>query len=337
MNVARSAAHRVVAIVHPPQAPFELASVAEVFGLHRPGLPARYALSLCALTPGRVPTLGGYDIYVTAGLAALDDADTVMIPGWQTDSVPPEVLEAVREAHARGARIVAICAAAFVLAEAGLLAGRRATTHWRRAAELAERYRDVDVDPDVLFVDDGDVATSAGTAAGIDLCLHIVRTDHGVAYATEIARHMVMPPRREGGQSQFAQPSVRSRVEGSLAPILDWASRQLDRPLVVADLARQAGLSQRTFARRFSADVGTSPGQWLLTQRVDAACQMLERTSLPVETVAIRAGLSSAVNLRRHFRTRLGTTPAAYRRTFGIEYKLPQAIHGSSGMDEPDA
>jgi AraC family transcriptional activator FtrA len=323
MIAAGPAAHRVVAVVHPPQAPFELASVAEVFGLHRPGLPARYAFSLCALAPGRVTTLGGYDIFVSAGLAALGDADTVVIPGWQTDSVPPEILEAVRAAHARGARIVAICAAAFVLAEAGLLAGRRATTHWRRAAALAERYRDLEVDPDVLFVDYGDVATSAGTAAGIDLCLHIVRTDHGAAYAAEIAKHMVMPPRREGGQSQFARRPVRSRVEGSLAPVLDWASRQLDRPLAVADLARQAGLSPRTFARRFRADVGTSPGQWLLSQRVDAACQMLEHTSLPVETVALRVGLSSAVNLRRHFRARLGTTPAAYRRTFGIGSKLP--------------
>ncbi|MFI9559874.1 helix-turn-helix domain-containing protein [Nonomuraea endophytica] len=308
---------RVVALVHPPQAPFELACVTEVFGLRRPGMPARYDFGICALEPGQVPTLGGYTIGVDDGLEALESADTVVIPGWQVDDVPGEIIDAVRRAHRRGARIVSICSAAFLVAEAGLLSGRRATTHWRRTEELARRYPDVTVDPDVLYVDHGDVATSAGTAAGLDLCLHIVRNDHGAAYATEIAQHMVMPPRREGGQAQFVRPAPAPERDGSLGAVLDWAAGRLDQPLTVGDLARRARLSPRTFARRFAADLGVSPGQWLLAQRVDAARELLERTPLPVETIAARVGLSSAVNLRRHFHARLGTTPAAYRRTFG--------------------
>ncbi|MBB5075145.1 helix-turn-helix domain-containing protein [Nonomuraea endophytica] len=308
---------RVVALVHPPQAPFELACVTEVFGLRRPGMPARYDFGICALEPGQVPTLGGYTIGVNDGLEALESADTVVIPGWQVDDVPGEIIDAVRRAHRRGARIVSICSAAFLVAEAGLLSGRRATTHWRRTEELARRYPDVTVDPDVLYVDHGDVATSAGTAAGLDLCLHIVRNDHGAAYATEIAQHMVMPPRREGGQAQFVRPAPAAERDGSLGAVLDWAAGRLDQPLTVGDLARRARLSPRTFARRFAADLGVSPGQWLLAQRVDAARELLERTPLPVETIAARVGLSSAVNLRRHFHARLGTTPAAYRRTFG--------------------
>ncbi|MFI6395647.1 helix-turn-helix domain-containing protein [Nonomuraea sp. NPDC050540] len=308
---------RVVALVHPPQAPFELACVTEVFGLRRPGMAARYDFGICALEPGQVPTLGGYTIGVGDGLEALESADTVVIPGWQADDVPGEIVDAVRRVHRRGARIVSICSAAFLVAEAGLLTGRRATTHWRRTEELALRYPDVTVDPDVLYVDHGDVATSAGTAAGLDLCLHIVRNDHGAAYATEIAQHMVMPPRREGGQAQFVRPAPVRERDGSLGAVLDWAAGRLDQPLTVGDLARRARLSPRTFARRFVADLGVSPGQWLLAQRVDAARELLERTPLPVETIAARVGLSSAVNLRRHFHARLGTTPAAYRRTFG--------------------
>ncbi|MEU1396040.1 DJ-1/PfpI family protein [Micromonospora zamorensis] len=192
--------HRVVALVNAPVSPFELACAGEVFGLSRPGLPARYEFLVCTPVPGQVRTLLGYDLLVSQGLAALEGAETVIITGWQSPDVPPQVLTAVKQAHARGTRILAICAAAFVLAEAGLLSGRRATAHWRRAAELARRYPDIEVVPDILYVDHGDVATTAGTVAGADFHLHVVRKDHGAAYAAEVARHMVMPPRREGAR-----------------------------------------------------------------------------------------------------------------------------------------
>lgn len=322
--------HRVVALVHPPQAPFELGSVTEAFGLDRPGLLSRYDLRICALRPGPVRTTAGFDLLVTEGPEALHDADTVVIPGWQAPDVPPAVLVALRAAHERGTRILALSCAAFVLAETGLLAGRQATTHWRLAAELAARFPDLEVVPDVLYIDHGDVATSAGTAAGIDLCLHIIRADYGAAYAAEVARHMVMPPRREGGQAQYARPAPRRPASTGLAPVLDWASQHLDQPLTVAELARRAGMSERTFTRRFRADLGVSPGQWLLGQRLDAARELLESSELPVDAVAARVGMSSALNLRRHFRLRLGTTPAAYRRTFSAG--LPSVAVATAGV-----
>jgi AraC family transcriptional regulator, transcriptional activator FtrA len=310
--------HRVVAFVHPPQSTFELAIAAEVFGLGRPNLPLRYRFQVCAEHTGPVRTQAGYDIAVTAGLSAMEMADTIVVPGWQSLDVPAPagVIDALRSAHGRGARILGLCAGAFVLAQAGLLDGRTATTHWRLAADLADRYPDVQVDPDVLYIDHGDVASSAGTAAGIDLCLHIVRADHGAAYAAEVARHMVMPPRREGGQLQFTRPPSPRRGQGSLAPVLDWAAGRLREPITVQDLAAQARLSPRTFARHFHQQVGVSPGRWVLTQRISAARTLLEETDLPVESVATKVGLSSAINLRRHFHRHLRTTPAAYRRAF---------------------
>ncbi|GLZ77018.1 AraC family transcriptional regulator [Actinorhabdospora filicis] len=301
--------HRIVALLHPPQQPFELAIVSQIFAA------PHYSFEACSLSPGPLRTTAGYDIDVPAGLAAFERADTIVLPGWSGGPAPAPLLDALRAAHTRGARVVSICTAAFVLAEAGLLDGRAATTHWRRAAELAERFPLVSVDPDVLYVDDGDVATSAGTAAGIDLCFHLLRRDHGAAHASEIARDMVMPPHREGGQSQYARP-LAERRELSLSPVLDWAVARLDAPLTVTSLAEHARMSPRTFARRFTAEVGASPGQWLLDRRVDAARELLETGDLPVEAIATRVGLSSAVNLRRHFRARLGTTPAGYRRAF---------------------
>ncbi|WP_189174727.1 helix-turn-helix domain-containing protein [Streptomyces lasiicapitis] len=311
--------HRVVALVLPPQSTFELACAAEVFGVRRPGLPGRYEFTVCTERPGAVPTLAGYDMLVGADLTALDAADTVVIPGWQRrdEAAAPAVIEAVREAHRRGARVVAICSGAFLLAEAGLLAGRRATTHWRFADQLAARFPDVRVEPDTLYVDLGDIATSAGTAAGIDLCLHLARADHGAAHAAHIARHMVMPPHREGGQLQYSTAPSADRPPPSLAPVLDWATERLHQPLGLDDLAAQAGISPRTLARRFADQLGVSPGRWLLQQRVAAAQALLEGTDLPVETVAVRVGLSSAANLRRRFHALVHTTPAAYRRSFG--------------------
>ncbi|APU38702.1 MULTISPECIES: GlxA family transcriptional regulator [unclassified Streptomyces] len=310
--------HRVVCLLLPPQSTFELACAAEVFGLNRPGLPTRYTLEVCTEQPGPLPTSGGYDMAVTHGLSALERAQTVLIPGWaQRASTPsPCTVDALRRAHRRGARIVALCSAAFLLAEAGLLEGRRATTHWRMADELAARHPGIQVEPDVLYIDLGDVATSAGGAAGIDLLLHLIRTDQGAAYATHVARHMVMPPHREGGQLQYATLPRSERTPDSLAPVLDWAAERLHEPLSVDDLAAFGAVSTRTLARRFAEQLGTSPGNWLLRQRVMAARTLLEETDLSVEAIAARTGLSSAANLRRRFHTLVHTTPAAYRRSF---------------------
>ncbi|WP_280274534.1 GlxA family transcriptional regulator [Nocardia wallacei] len=311
--------HRVVALVNPPQSPFELGCAAEVFGTVRPDVPDHYDFRVCAERPGPVRTTVGYAMLVDAGLSALREADTVIVPGWQPPTTPASsaVVEALRTAHRRGARIVAICTGAFVLAQTGLLDGRSATTHWRHAAQLASAFPEVELASDVLYVDHGDVATSAGTGAGIDLCLHLVRSDHGAAHAAQIARHMVLPPHREGSQLQYATQPAPAKPDESLAPLLEWATSRLDTALTVDRLAAQAGLSTRTLARRFTEQLGTSPGQWLLGQRLDAARALLENTDLPVEAVATRAGLASAVNLRRRFREHLGTTPGAYRRTFG--------------------
>ncbi|MFC4608694.1 helix-turn-helix domain-containing protein [Streptomyces maoxianensis] len=311
--------HRVVALVLPPQSTFELACAAEVFGVRRPGLPRRYEFAVCTEHPGAVPTLAGYDMLVSEDLTALNAADTVVIPGWQRreEAAPPAVIDAVQQAHRRGARIVAICSGTFLLAEAGLLDHRRATTHWRLAGELEGRFPDVRVEPDTLYIDLNDMATSAGTAAGIDLCLHLARADHGAAYAAHIARHMVMPPHREGGQLQYSTAAPADRQPQSLAPILDWATERLHEPLTVDDLAAQAKIASRTLARRFAGQLGVSPGRWLLQQRVMAAQALLEETDLPVETIAVRVGLSSAANLRRRFHAMVRTTPAAYRRSFG--------------------
>ncbi|RLU83612.1 AraC family transcriptional regulator [Streptomyces griseocarneus] len=311
--------HRVVALLNSPQSPFELACAAEVFGSVWTGLPVRYDFRVCTERPGPVPTTIGSPLLVDAGLDVLEDADTVVVPGWLPvgGPVPAVVLDALRGAHGRGARIVSICTGAFVLARAGLLDGRDATTHWGRTAQLAADFPAVRVDQDVLYVDHGDVATSAGSGAGIDLCLHLVRRDHGAAYAAQVARHLVLPPHREGSQLQYAAQPLPVRVDESLAPLLEWAVSRLGSRLTLDDLARHAGLSSRTLARRFSEQLGVSPGQWLLRQRLDAARVLLERTDLPVEAIATRVGLASAVNLRRRFRTALGTTPGAYRRTFG--------------------
>lgn len=311
--------HRVVALVHAPQSPFELACAAEVFATDRPELPSHYSFDVCTERPGTVRTTVGYSMVVEDGLDALLLADTVIVPGWQPtgSEVPEDVLDALRTAHRRGARIVAICTGAFVLAQAGLLDGRRATTHWRRTAQLADSFPQVEVDGDVLYVDHGDVATSAGTGAGIDLCLHLVRRDHGAAHAGQIARSMVLPPHREGSQLQFAIQPASPATDESLAPLLQWAVARIDEDLTLEIMAEHAGLSSRTLARRFGQQLGASPGKWLLQQRLNAARSLLEETNLPVESIATRVGLSSAVNLRRRFRSTLGTTPGAYRRTFG--------------------
>ncbi|MYW91797.1 helix-turn-helix domain-containing protein [Amycolatopsis rubida] len=310
--------HRVVALVQPVQSTFELGCGAEVFGTTRGGVPQHYEFEVCTENPGPVPTTAGYEIHVSSGLSALSKADTVLIPGWTPVETPlsPKVRRALLRAHERGARLVTICSGSFALAQTGLLTGRTATTHWARLEQLRRDFPEVRVEPDVLYVDHGDVATSAGAGAGIDLCLHLVRRDHGAAHAALISRHMVMPAHREGGQVQYVprQASAYASLDG----LLDWAGERLGTPLSVEDLAARLRISPRTLARRFADQFGTSPGAWLLSRRVAEARRLLEETDLPVDAIAARVGLVSAVNLRRRFRAQVGTTPGAYRRAFRI-------------------
>jgi len=271
-----------------------------------------------ALKAGPVRSSSGVEM-LARGLKPATAITTLIIAGGNGVRAPatcPTTLAFVQRLAGRGVRVASVCSGAYVLAEAGLLDGRRATTHWRSAARFAAAFSEVQVDPDVLFVDHGDVATSAGTGAGIDLCLHLVRSDHGAAYAAQIARRMVLPPHREGSQLQYAAQPAPARADESLAPLLEWATSHLDTRLTLDHLAERAGLSSRALARRFTEQLGTSPGQWLLGQRLDAARILLEQTDLPVEAIATRVGLASAINLRRRFRVHLGTTPRAYRRTF---------------------
>ncbi len=270
-------------------------------------------------SPGLVRTDTGLKIVAEHGLDRLATADLIVVLGWETaEELPSEELQqALREAVARGARVMSHCSGAYVLAAAGLLDGRRVTTHWMYAADLARRYPLVQVEPDVLYVEDGPVLTGAGTAAGIDVCLHLLRQEHGAAVANEIARRMVVPPHREGGQAQYTRLPVPEVSETSrLHEVLAWAQAHLDEPLTVDQLAARALMSPRSFARHFRATTGTTPLAWLLAQRLVCAQEMLEQSDLSVDEVAERTGFGSAATLRTHFARRLGTSPQAYRRTF---------------------
>lgn len=295
---------------------FELAAACEVFGVDRGLADPWYEFTICGEDGAGV---GGW---LRAGirhdLAALAKADTVIVPSCRdvSEPPPPRLVDAVRAAHRAGARVASLCTGAFVLAEAGLLDGRRATTHWAHAALLRDRYPAVRVDAGVLYVDEGDVLTSAGKAAGMDLCLHLVRTDHGTAVANTLARSLVVPPHRPGGQAQFIPAAVAHGRHHALADLLPWALEHLEQPLTVRDLARQAGMSSRNLARHFNAVTGTSPLRWLLTQRVRRAQELLETSDLSIEQIASRAGMGTATTLRRHFSQQLGVPPETYRRTF---------------------
>jgi transcriptional regulator GlxA family with amidase domain len=302
---------------------FELAAACEIFGVDRPDLASPwYRMRLCAPGAGPVPIGGGLSVPRPAGLGVAARAGTVIVPACANvqAEIPAPVVDVLRRAHGRGARIASICTGAFALAAAGLLDGRRATTHWMHADELARRHPRVQVDPRVLYVDDGDILTSAGSAAGIDLCLHLVRKDHGTAVANALARRIVVPPHREGGQAQYVdQPLSRTGEhagEQGIGHVLDWARARLGQPLTVADLARRAGVSERTFARHLRAATGTSTLQWLLHQRIRLAQQLLESTEEPVERIAQRCGFGVASGMRRHFARVTGVSPQAYRNTF---------------------
>jgi transcriptional regulator GlxA family with amidase domain len=304
--------HRVVALALPDVVAFDLSIAAQVFG-HREE--EMYEFLLCAPAPGPVPTTTGFALLAEHGLDALQQAGTVVVPGYEDPrtELPETVLDALRAAARRGARMVSICTGAFALAAAGVLDGRRATTHWRATALLARRFPAIRVEPDVLYVDEGRVLTSAGVAAGIDLCLHIVRADFGQLAANAIARRIVVAPQREGGQAQFLEQPVPAEPGGSLERTRLWALEHLDEPLTVGRLSRHAGYSERTFARRFRAETGTTPLQWLIAQRTLKARELLEAGELPVEAVARRCGFGSAPSLRQHFRRAVRSTPTAYR------------------------
>jgi len=314
--------HVVTAVAGSSVAAFELGVAHEVFGLDRSELvDPWYDFRVVAVGDHPIRVVdGSWTISTPYRLADLADADTIVVPAWYAIDQPaePALLAALVDAHRRGVRLVSVCSGAFLLALAGLLDGRTATTHWKYAANLADRFPDVDVDPNVLYVDGGDgIYTSAGTAAGIDLCLHLVRLDHGAEVANAVARRMVVPAHRDGGQAQFvAAPVPEDPDDDTLSPTLDWAVANLDLPLTVEDLARRALMSPRTFARRFRLATGTTPLQWLLRQRIVHAQQLLEATELPVELIANRCGFGSATALRVHFRRATGTTPLAYRRSF---------------------
>jgi AraC family transcriptional activator FtrA len=308
----------VALAVHEQVTLLEVATAYEVFGVDRGLTPEWYDFAVCGAEG--TPVGGWFQARKPRGLDTLAAADTVVVPacGDVTRDPPTDLVEAVRAAYDGGARVVSICTGAFVLAAAGLLDGRRATTHWLYAERLAERHPNVHVDPGVLYVDEGRILTSAGKAAGMDLCLHIVRLDHGMAVANALARRLVVPPHRSGGQAQFIPAPMASARENPLADVLTWAIARLDQPLAVEDLAREAKMSSRNLARHFNAVAGTTPSQWLLTQRLHRAQELLETTDDSVELVAARTGMGTAATLRRHFSRAVGVPPDTYRRTFRL-------------------
>ena len=311
--------HAVAIVAYDGATAFELGIACEVFGGHWAAILGApwYHSFVCAPAPGPVTLDAGFQMQAAYGAEHIVTADTVVVLPSVAAEIPAGIPDALRRAHARGSRIVSLCTGAFALAAAGLLDGRRATTHWTECGELARRYPEVTVDPGVLFVDEGDILTSAGSAAAIDLCLHVVRSDHGTEIATQLARQLVVPPQREGGQAQYISAPMPEPDRSSLfADTLTWLQEHLNEPVTVEELADRSAMSPRTFARRFLASTGTTPYQWLLRQRIQLAQRLLEMTDLPVDSVAETSGFSTAANLRKHFGRAVHTSPQAYRRTF---------------------
>jgi transcriptional regulator GlxA family with amidase domain len=310
----------VAALVFDGVHPFELGVLCEIFGLDRSddGLPV-YDFAVVSAEGPHLATHAGFGLTVPHDMDRLEEADMIAVPAGETfnDRVfPPEALHALTRAVERGATVLSVCSGVFVLGAAGLLDGRRCAAHWRHTERLSARYPAARVEPDVLYVDDAGVITSAGTAAGIDACLHLVRREQGSAVANAIARRMVVPPHREGGQAQFVDRPLPRATSDSVTGVLAWMERHLDREVTVEELAARAHMSPRTFARRFQQETGTTPYRWLLGQRVLLARELLEGTDETVDSVAVRAGFGNAATLRHHFARWTGTTPHMYRRTF---------------------
>jgi AraC family transcriptional activator FtrA len=311
---------RVVALAYDGLCTFEFGVAVELFGLPRPEMGDDwYSFAVASPDTGPLRATGGVRMLADGGLDLLVAAGTIVIPGWRGAgvAVPPDLLAALLEAHRNGARLMSICSGVFVLAATGLLDGRRATTHWRYLDRLAALHPAIRLVPDVLYVDEGDVLTSAGSAAGIDLGLHLIRRDYGADAANRVARRLVVPPHRDGGQAQFIERPVPVAREGArLGPLLEELRLTLDQPHALADMAQRAGMSLRTFVRRFQATTGQSPGEWLLAERLRHACTLLEAGRLSVEDVATASGFGTSATMRHHFGQRLSTSPAAYRARF---------------------
>jgi AraC family transcriptional activator FtrA len=312
----------VVVLAYDGLCTFEFGIAYEVFGLPRPEMgQSWYRFSVAAIEEGPLQAAGGLTITVDRGLDLLAEADLIIVPGWRgiAEPVPAALIEAVCAAHGRGARVMSLCSGVAVLAAAGLLSGRRATTHWRYVEAIADRYPGTVFDADVLYLDEGSTLTAAGSAAGIDLCLHVVRKDFGTEAANSVARRLVVPPHREGGQAQFISAPVPQEREGlRLSPLIDWMRTRLGDEHSIRMLADRAGMSIRTFQRRFEATTGDSVGEWLVKERLRFARELLEtRVSASLDDIAVACGFGTQATLRHHFRNRLGTSPAAYRQMFG--------------------
>lgn len=308
----------VATIVYDGIAPFELGVLCEAWSTDRSdqGLPV-FDFAVCAPEVGKVSTTAGFDVHVSHDLSRVKEADLVAVPAMPRDMAPPDaVLDVLREAYERGARIMSVCTGAFVLGEAGLLDGRDCTTHWRYSNELTARFPKANVIPEVLYVDDDPIVTSAGSAAGLDACLHLFRKEFGASAASTVARRMVVPPQREGGQAQFIQTAVPDCDAETLGPLLVWITENLDKPLSVDYLARHTNMSPRTFARRFRAETGTTPHAWITSQRVFRAEELLEATDRSVEWISGEVGFGNAAALRHHFTRARAISPRQYRRTF---------------------
>ncbi len=297
---------------------FEFGIVVEMFGLPRPELDSWYSFSVCGLENRPLHATGGITVTPQKGLSGLRQANTIIIPGWRNPDEPPpqKLTRALLNAHQRGVRLVSICSGIFVLAATGLLNGRRATTHWRYLDKLTRAFPLIQLQPDVLYVDQQDILTSAGSAAGIDLCLHIIRKDFGTVVANKVARRLVISPHREGGQAQFIDKPVGEEAHPWLSHLLDWAQIRLHLPITVEQLAKEAHVSKRTLSRRFAETTGTSPLHWIAGLRVRRAKDLLETTTLSVEEIAQQCGFQSAAVLRHHFRIRVKLSPNTYRNRF---------------------
>ena len=311
--------HLVVALAYDRLCTFEFGCTVELFALERPELDVDwYDFAVCAIEPGPIRAAGGITVQAPYAPELLERADTIVIPGWRDadEPPPPAMLEAIRAAHRRGARLCSICSGVFVLAAAGVLDGQRATTHWRYADRLAQRYPQIQVQPDDLYVDNGQVITAAGSAAGLDMLLHLVRRDYGAKVGNLVARRLVVAPHREGGQAQFLPRPMARGEQGRLSRLMDWLRSHPAQPHTVDSMAARAAMSPRTLQRQFQQATGFGPVEWLIRERIALVKDMLEEPGLPLARIAERAGFGSEESLRHHFRRLAATTPAAYRRRF---------------------